>query len=255
MSIDWITVSAQIVNFLILVWLLKRFLYQPVIKTMDEREQRISKRLAEAERREDEAKKEIARFQRQTAELELSRNEILEQAQDEAERQKRQWLEQARGDIEQTRGNWQRQLQQDEQEFLGDLRRRSAGTIQSVAKKVLRDLADSGLEERIIDRFIGLLAELDPQARKKLADAPEALQINSAFALDAAAREKITQAVHQYLTKEIAIEFSQSPELLCGIRISGAGQRLDWNLAEYLAELSARVENAFESVKPAKSGT
>ncbi len=49
MAIDWITVSAQIVNFLILVWLLKHFLYQPIIRAMDRREQRVSERLNEAQ--------------------------------------------------------------------------------------------------------------------------------------------------------------------------------------------------------------
>ncbi len=51
MQIDWLTVIAQIVNFLILVWLLKRFLYQPVINAMDQREQRIAERLQKAELR------------------------------------------------------------------------------------------------------------------------------------------------------------------------------------------------------------
>jgi len=45
MEINWFTVIAQIVNFLILVWLLKRFLYKPVLKAIAEREQKIASRL------------------------------------------------------------------------------------------------------------------------------------------------------------------------------------------------------------------
>jgi F-type H+-transporting ATPase subunit b len=37
MLIDWFTVGAQVLNFLILVWLLKRFLYGPILDAIDAR--------------------------------------------------------------------------------------------------------------------------------------------------------------------------------------------------------------------------
>ncbi len=49
MLINWFTVLAQIVNFLILVYLLKRFLYGPIIRAMQEREKKIARRLQDAE--------------------------------------------------------------------------------------------------------------------------------------------------------------------------------------------------------------
>jgi F-type H+-transporting ATPase subunit b len=48
MLIDWFTVGAQVLNFLILVWLMKRFLYQPILDAIDAREQRIAAELANA---------------------------------------------------------------------------------------------------------------------------------------------------------------------------------------------------------------
>ena len=48
MAIDWFTIGAQILNFLVLVWLLKRFLYQPVLDAIDKREKRIAATLADA---------------------------------------------------------------------------------------------------------------------------------------------------------------------------------------------------------------
>ena len=58
MLIDWFTVAAQAVNFLILVWLLKRFLYKPILGAMDAREQRIASRLRQAETEKAEARKD-----------------------------------------------------------------------------------------------------------------------------------------------------------------------------------------------------
>ena len=48
MLIDWFTVGAQVLNFLILVWLLKRFLYKPILNAIDAREKRIAAELADA---------------------------------------------------------------------------------------------------------------------------------------------------------------------------------------------------------------
>ncbi|HQU90423.1 MAG TPA: F0F1 ATP synthase subunit B, partial [Denitromonas sp.] len=70
MLIDWFTVVAQLLNFLILVWLLKRFLYQPVLDAIDAREQRIAKELAQADATRDAAQAEQTHFREQQAALE-----------------------------------------------------------------------------------------------------------------------------------------------------------------------------------------
>ena len=48
MSVDWITVIAQIVNFLVLIWLLKKFLYRPILDGIDAREAEITERMLAA---------------------------------------------------------------------------------------------------------------------------------------------------------------------------------------------------------------
>ncbi|HEY4789048.1 MAG TPA: hypothetical protein VIH57_23530, partial [Bacteroidales bacterium] len=68
MLIDWFTVAAQLINFLVLVWLLKRFLYKPVLKAIDEREKRIVMQLQEAENKKAEADREREEFQRKNNE-------------------------------------------------------------------------------------------------------------------------------------------------------------------------------------------
>ncbi|MDP3428826.1 MAG: F0F1 ATP synthase subunit B, partial [Desulfomicrobium sp.] len=55
MLIDWFTVGAQVVNFLVLVWLMKRFLYKPILGAIDAREERIAKELADGQRMQAEA--------------------------------------------------------------------------------------------------------------------------------------------------------------------------------------------------------
>ena len=58
MNIDWFTLSAQIVNFLILLVLLRKFLYGPLRNVMQKREEKVTSRLEEARRKLDEAEEQ-----------------------------------------------------------------------------------------------------------------------------------------------------------------------------------------------------
>ena len=80
MLIDWFTVSAQVVNFLILVWLMKRFLYKPILHAIDAREQRIATELADADAKRAEAEKEREKFQKNNEEFNRQRNDLLGKA-------------------------------------------------------------------------------------------------------------------------------------------------------------------------------
>ena len=64
MQIDWFTLVAQIVNFLILIWLLKKFLFRPVQNVMKKRENEITSRLEEARNRLNEAEKKVEEYQK-----------------------------------------------------------------------------------------------------------------------------------------------------------------------------------------------
>src|SRR5512147_2722001 len=90
MLINWFTVGAQALNFLILVWLMKRFLYKPVLHAIEEREKRIAAELADADLKKAEARKESDEFRRKNEEFEHGRAALLGKATDEvnAERQR-----------------------------------------------------------------------------------------------------------------------------------------------------------------------
>ena len=98
MLINWFTVLAQIVNFLILVVLLKFLLYDRIIKAMDEREAKIRSRLNEAKAKAKEAEQEADTFRSKNQELEDMREAMLAQAKEDAEAHRKELTEQARHD-------------------------------------------------------------------------------------------------------------------------------------------------------------
>ncbi len=251
MAIDWITVSAQIVNFLILVWLLKRFLYQPVIDAMERREQRIAGQLTEARGREHQADESQQHYRDRANELERRYDGIIARAEEQAEQQKRQLMDEARSEVAEARRNWRRQTEQEKQEFLKLLQQKAADAIQQIARKALSDLADAELGEQVIRSFINRLKSLDQPSREKLSSTSEPIRIASAFELDSTVRGRLTRAVHEHIADGIDVNYTQSPELLCGIELSSGGRRLSWNLAEYMEALTASIDEAFHPTEAA----
>lgn len=255
MAIDWLTVSAQIVNFLILVWLLKRFLYQPVMQAMDRREQRINERLSEAQEREKQAEKKADDFDDKREELEHKSEQILEQAKREAGQEKKRLLEVAREEASEKREQWLQQIEQEKADFLEQLQKQSVKAVHAISRKVLEELAGLELEKRVIDRFLERLEELGKDERRAFADSDDALQITTAFELDNAMRERIGQSLRQQIDADIDINFSRDPGLWCGIELSSGERRLSWCMANYSDELAAHIDEVFDSSgQPSQEG-
>jgi len=250
-TIDWITVSAQIINFLVLVWLLKRFLYQPVIRAMDKREQRIAEQLTEAQRREQQAQEQQHLYEEKSAELDRCREAIIDQAKEESEREKRQLMDKARAEVSEKQLQWQQQVDQEKEEFFKNLRAKSADAIQATSRTALSDLANAELETQVIESFLSRIKSMDKKNRQALLRAMgnkcEPFRIHTVYALDSTLRSRITRAIHEHVMEGVEIEYGESEKLLCGIELSGGGWRLSWSLADYMDDLDKRVEQAFET--------
>jgi F-type H+-transporting ATPase subunit b len=249
MQFDWITVSAQIINFLVLVWLLKRFLYQPVLNIMANREALITERLKIAATREQAADEKQLQYQNQADELNRKRDEFLGDTREQAQLEKLQLMEQAREEVSESRAHWQRQTYQEKEEFLKSLQRNALDSIQTISRKALADLADAELEERIVDVFIKRLKALDEASHKALSTIPGPVNILTSFELAPNVRGRLTRAVHEHIAAGLDIDYNTSEDLVCGISLTAGGRRLAWNMADYLAQLSSRVDEVFDATR------
>lgn len=249
MRIDWITVVAQIVNFLILVYLLKRFLYQPVIRAMERREQRIADQVKEAAEREERADARARDYQEKLRDLEHEQSRLMDRAREEAEEARKILLQEAREEVARIRQGWQRQTQQEKEEFLKALRRQAGDAVLGIARKVLADLSGAELEARMVEQFVQRLKELDRASRRAFEESDEPVRIATSFELGAPARSHLSRIVHEHLVPDADVEYGENPALVCGIELTAGGRRLTWSLADYLEELSEGVGKAFDRVR------
>ena len=166
MLIDWFTVGAQALNFLILVWLLKRYLYRPILGAIDARESRIAAELADADKKKAEAKADRDTFQAKNEAFDQARAALLNKATEEASAERQRLLEEAREAADTLSAKRQETLQSDAQNLNGALRRRTQREVFAIARKALTDLATTSLEERIGEVFTRRLREMNGQRRR-----------------------------------------------------------------------------------------
>jgi len=251
MLIDWFTVIAQLANFLILVWLLKRFLYHPVLEAIDAREQKIAAELAAAAARMTAANTERAAYQLKNEELERQRGTLLLQAQEQAKAERARLLDAARQEADYLAAKRQEALRS-EQQNLGDaLTRRSKEEVFAIARKVLADLAGATLEQRMTEVFLQRLQALndaDQAELKALFQAARSpLLLRSAFPLPEEQRSSLAAAIRQLLGQDKQLQFETAPAIVSGIELSTDGHKLAWSIAEYLQALEKRVDQLLKT--------
>jgi F-type H+-transporting ATPase subunit b len=245
MLIDWFTVIAQVVNFLILVWLMKRFLYTPILNAIDAREKRIATEIADADAKKSEAQKERDEFKRKNEELDQQRESLLNEAMLEIKTERQQLLEGARKEAEDFRARQQDSLINDCNNLKEDIVRRTREEVFAIARKTLGDLATESLEERMVDAFIRRCRALSDGEKDELQSAFKAATgpviVRSAFPLPVEQRNAIERATSELFSCKCLFHYEVLPDLVSGIELSVDGHEVAWNISEYFHALEKNV--------------
>lgn len=245
MLIDWFTVGAQALNFLVLVWLLKRFLYQPILDAIDARERRIAKELADADAKKAQAQEERDTFRHKNEAFEQQRAALLGKATDEAKVERQRLLDDARQAADALAAKRQEALRSEQRSLNEALSRRAREEVFAITRKALADLATTSLEERMGEVFTRRLREMDGKAKAGLGEALKSSSspgvVRSAFDLPADQRTVIQNAINESFSADIRLRFETAPDLVSGIELATDGQKVGWSIADYLASLERGV--------------
>lgn len=245
MLIDWFTVAAQVINFLILVWLMKRYLYRPILHAIDEREQKIAAEVADADAKRSEAHKERDDFSQKSAALDQRRSDLINKARSDAEALKERLVKEARQKADEVTAERQESMKNDARNLNQALVQRAQQEVFAISRKTLTDLAGASLEEQVSEKFIQRLKDMDSAAKAELAEGvtscDEPAIIRSAFPLPNEQRSAIQQAINEIFAAEVYTQFQTAPEIISGIELTAGGKKLAWSIADYLTSLETGV--------------
>jgi F-type H+-transporting ATPase subunit b len=246
MLIDWFTVGAQLLNFLILAWLLKRFLYKPVLDAIDAREKRIAGELATAASKLADAQREHDEFDRKNKAFDNERGALAAKAAKQSAEERDAVLQQARKDADELRATSAIALAADRTLVGRQVARLAEREVFAIARKALADLASANLEERMGEVFTRRLRIMDAKAKASLAaalrDSTDPALLRSSFELPAATRATIQNALNEAFSAEVRVSFVTAPDAVCGIELMANGQKLAWSVADYLKALEQRLD-------------
>jgi F-type H+-transporting ATPase subunit b len=255
--IDWFTVAAQAVNFLVLVWLLKRFLYKPILDALDARERRIAEALNNADAQKAEAEKERYMFQRKNEAFDQQRAELFQKALDEARSERDRIISTARKDSQEIRARRARAMKHEYQDLNQTVARLVSAEVLAITRKVLADLASTALEAHMVEVFIKHLRELSDREKAQLASAVAGpalptpgstsdekvagVAVRTAFELSLPQRAVIESAIEESIGTMPLVRFLTVPDLISGIELIGGGYKLAWSAGDYLASLEKEI--------------
>ena len=249
MLIDGFTTVAQIINFLILLFLLRRFLYDPIVRVMNERQAKIAAQIAEVESLKQEAVEEAEAYRQQHTEIQDQCEEILFKTKEAAEVWRKDFLSKTRQEIDEARINWHMGIEKEKQAFIQVMRHQIGKQVYSISRQALADLADAELEQQVVQVFLRRLQEMKKDELKILIGAieksPKHTILRSAFEISAPIRQNIHQTVQQFIGSQVDIDFKVNSDLLCGIKLNIQDYELAWTLDDYLVSLE---ESLFETL-------
>jgi F-type H+-transporting ATPase subunit b len=256
MSIDWFTFAAQLLNFILLVWLLKRFLYRPIQDAIVAREKRISAELANAAAVEAEAQQERDKFQHSSEELQQQREALLAEARRKAQAEYERLLDEAREASDAIGRKRMQSLRDSVENLQQTIGRRVQQEVFAISRKVLAELSSESLQERMTTAFVSHLRALDAKQKSSLRavfdSAREKLLLRSAFELSPQQRQAIQQVLGELAGADIEPRIEIVPDLVGGIELVADGHKLAWSISDYLLSLKKGVSEILPPEDDAK---
>ncbi|MCL4684713.1 F0F1 ATP synthase subunit B [Myxococcota bacterium] len=240
MSVNWLTVAAQIVNFLVLVWLLKRFLYRRILDGIDAREKEIAERMGEAAMIRKAAEIAEAEHKAKIAALRASRADTLREARRSAEAERDALLAEARKQLAAEQLDREAHRAEEARKYTADLHRSGAEALVSLTRKALSDLADETLEQRIVAHSAARLSTVASELRDAAGASREAVALT---------RDPLPEKMTGVLRDELAaalpgfsLRFETDPTLAPGLTLRLGGAQIAWTVDSYLDGLDAMLE-------------
>ena len=238
MELNWSTVVLEILNFLVLVWILKRFLYQPVLDVIARRQAGIEKTLADAEARHEEAVSLQEQYEGRLAEWSKERQQAREKLSRELAAEHDRKLAELQTDLEQEREKARVAGVRRQADAVRKLEETALLQGTRFTTRLLQAAAGPELEARLVDLAINGLTALPAERvsamRNSYGKPLDAVRVASAFPLADDQRQRLGQALASIAGEEIPQHFEQDSALLSGVRISIGAWVLGVNLQDEL---------------------
>lgn len=245
MKFDWWTLALQTINFAILVWLLHRFLYKPVLRMIDARKTDIGKHYDAAKAAEAKAKAELAAVEAERARIAAEREAVLTAAAASGEEAVKKRLAEAKSQAEALLDGARKKIATERGEAMAQMQHIALDLGSDYARRLLaavpRRLRQEAWLEHIEQYLAGLPKDEHDGLVQQIADGAR-LTVVTAAPLSPELVETWQARLRQSLGTAITCAFDVDPALVAGadLHFPSAMLRFSWQSA--LAALRKELE-------------
>ena len=244
MELNWSTFALEIFNFLILVWILTRFLYRPILNTIAQRKQAIQQQWQQAADKQQQAEQLKRQYENRLADWEQEKNAARKHLHDDIEAERKRLFDELRADIEAEKEKQAAIAQHHIDDQLKKNQRRALQQGAAFAAKLLTRLSTPALQQRIVDVLFEDIKNLSSTAvaalQTALKNTQTSIAVVSAFPLAPDVQAQVTNAMAQLAGRSMVCDFSEDSQLIAGIAISVGSWRVQANIQDelrYFAEV------------------
>jgi F-type H+-transporting ATPase subunit b len=246
MSFSWSTFALQAINFLVLVWILKRFLFKPVRTIVAQRQAEIASTQQQAQAAVEKAEQARQEFEQHRAQLDDQRQHVLDEARAGLKDERARMIEAARADIEKLKAASLKQLEEERESAARDLLDKTVQVAVGLAENLLREFAGPGIDEIILEQVLRHLDHLTAAERtalrSQLGRDGGQLLVTTAWALDAEGQSRWRAALTQRLGGSPQIAFGIDKDLIAGTELKFPHAVLHFNWRRSLAQAQRELK-------------
>jgi len=238
LELNWSTFLLEIFNFLILVWILKRFLYKPVLDAIARRRSSIDEQLDQARQMREDADKLKADFQNRLTDWNRERQRLRNELDQELAAERSRQMTEMQNALEQARKKAQIKESRRQDELRRETEYQALQQASQFASRLLAEASSPELETRLVKRMLDDMARLTGDQvdalKTQWGKPPDSIQVVSAYPLAQDLQQQLEQRLAQISGLDVPVSYAQNTELLAGVRITIGAWTLNINLQDEL---------------------
>lgn len=243
-NINWSTLLFQIVNFVVMVFVLTRFFFKPVVRALDERSKRVTEALDEAERREREAAEMQTEYEKTLARAQEQVVTMQQQAQEDLQESRQRVLQEVREEIRGMREKTERELEDARQQAITQHRQELGHLATTLSGRLMHQAGGVEFQKASVDAFLERLSQIPADEYQHGLEATETttvqVQVVSASELDSERRAQVEKQIGEVLERPIDMRYRVDPALIAGATLRFGDVVIDGSMAGQLQTLTDR---------------
>lgn len=242
MKFDIATFIFQVINFVVLLFILKRLLYRPVREMLQRRRELVEETMKSAEDARNEALALKERHGREVEQLQGEHEQMLQKMKEEAFEERKRLLADAQHEAAALIDREQALFEAEKSRFEAELQDQAVEAAALFSSRMLRDIADEelhrGIWRKFLDQLESLAADLGGRCTSK---DPVEMELRTAFDLSDAALQELRAVLEEHLSREVTLNVTTSEDLIAGVLLKGCDLVYDYSLSGQVDDLRSRL--------------